>query len=248
MAISFLQLTPARQRRHMILAGCAIICALIAYVLFGASPETWSDGTVKAEMVEWRISIALAYSALIFLAVTLAIGPLNALRRRPLSANSYLRRDVAIWAGILALAHVPFGASIHTDDLRFWTLWFMDMPMPGSIIPIQTGWYGLANFAGLVQLGIITLLLFISRDVMMLSLGIKRWKTLQRLSYVALISILIHGFAYHRVENRDRATRFIFLAIIGLTILLQIAGFIITLRKRHQQNQPVTLSPDTSIA
>ena len=52
-----------------------------------------------------RVSIVSAYLCLLLLATTLAIGPRHVLiRGRPLT-NSYLRRDIGVWAAITALLH-----------------------------------------------------------------------------------------------------------------------------------------------
>jgi methionine sulfoxide reductase heme-binding subunit len=235
-----LRMPAVRQKRHITLAFIAMGSVVMLFVLFGFSRERWVDtDSLKAEMIEWRISMALAYTALSFLAVTLGIGPLNVLRRRPLSTNNYLRRDVGIWSGILALSHVVFGITIHTDGLNIWTLWVMDMAMPGYAIPLQQGWFGIANFAGIFQATLILLILVISNDVMILRLGLGRWKRLQRLSYAALLLILIHGFAYQRVENRDGLLRIVFLVLIGSAAMIQIAGFVTVMRKYKRQKQDV---------
>jgi len=57
----------------------------------------------------FRLSLSSAYVAIALLTVTLAIGPINALRgaRRPVSIDS--RRDVGIWACIWGLFHTVIG-------------------------------------------------------------------------------------------------------------------------------------------
>lgn len=175
--------------------------------------------------------MSLAYTALVFLAVTLSIGPFYVLFRRPMPVNSYLRRDVGIWAGVLALTHMLFGVTMHTDNLQLWTLWLVEAE--GGGWTVRDGWFGIANFTGLAQSVILILVLFISNDVMLRRLGVKRWKNLQRLTYLALLLILLHGFAFHRAENRDTAVRVIFLTIIGVTILIQTAGFVAVWRKKR---------------
>lgn len=227
---------PAKRRqRHLQLALIASGCVLLLYALFGLSDEGWADHAEgpKAAMFEWRMSMALAYTAILFLGVTLAIGPVNALRRRPLAVNSYLRRDIGIWTGLLALTHVAFGASIHIDNFQFWTLWLKETSAADGGWVLQGGWFGVANFAGLLQTILIVLILVISNDIVMLHLGMTRWKNLQRLSYLALGLIFLHGFAYQRVENRDTLLRVVFPTLIGCIAMIQVAGFITIMRKRR---------------
>ncbi len=232
---AILHLPARRRQRHLQLTFIASGCVLLLYALFGLSTEGWVDHVEgrKAAMFEWRMSMALAYTAILFLGVTLAIGPVNALRRRPLAVNSYLRRDIGIWAGLLALTHVAFGASIHIDDFQVWTLWLQDTSAADGGWILQGGWFGIANFSGLFQTAIIMLILVISNDIVMDRLGMTRWKNLQRLSYLALGLIFLHGFAYQRVENRDTLLRIILPTLIGCIAIVQAAGFITIVRKRR---------------
>jgi methionine sulfoxide reductase heme-binding subunit len=231
-----LHLSPARFRRHFVLATIAIASTSLLIWLFGFSTELWVDMPHrKADMLEWRLSMALAYTAILFLAITLTVGPIAVFRKRPLSKNTYLRRDIGIWTGILALSHMIFGISIHTDGLAIASLWVMDMNMTGYILPLQGGWFGLANFAGLFQALLIALLLCISNDIMMRRLGMTKWKNLQRLTYLVVLSILIHGIAYQRVENRDLIIRGVFLFIMGSIILMQATALLTVIRRKSSK-------------
>ena len=49
--------------------------------------------------------MATAYAGLAFLAISLWLGPWNVLRRRPNPVSFDLRRDVGIWAVVLAIVH-----------------------------------------------------------------------------------------------------------------------------------------------
>src|SRR5689334_9170109 len=60
-----------------------------------------------------RASLATAYVALGLFVATLAFGPLAALRGRRYPLSTDVRRDVGIWAGIAALAHVVLGLQVH---------------------------------------------------------------------------------------------------------------------------------------
>lgn len=234
-------LSLTRVKRHLLLAVIAVVSVVVIFGLLGYSRERWTDvSALKRNMFEWRMSMSLALTAMLFLLPVLIIGPLNVLRKRANPTNSYLRRDLGIWAGVLGLAHMVFGISIHTDNLRFWTLWIM--VMPGHPPRLETGWFGLANYAGLLLASLIALLLAISNDISMRRLGIRRWKNLQRLSYVALLSIMIHGLAYQQVENRDLGLRLVFWGMIAVIIVIQGLGLYATLRQRREKR--LSLAPE----
>src|SRR5260370_6117087 len=86
-----------RSKRHLTLAVGAIAISCLA---FAATPPP---------DVRHRLSMATAYAGLIFLAVSLWIGPWNVLRRRPNPVSFDLRRDIGIWTGILAILHTALG-------------------------------------------------------------------------------------------------------------------------------------------
>ena len=54
-----------------------------------------------------KASFATAYPALVLLAATLLVGPLNLIRKRPNPTSIDLRRDAGIWAGIQVLCIRP---------------------------------------------------------------------------------------------------------------------------------------------
>lgn len=233
---AILSLPPKRRQRHWQLALIAAGCVLLFYLIFGLSTEMWLDHSygTKSASFEWRVSMALGYTAVIFLGITLAIGPVNALRHRPTPPHSYLRRDIGIWAGLLALVHVVFGASIHIENFQVWTLFLKDT---GSGWVLQDGWFGLAYYVGLLQVAILLLLLGISNDVMMRRLGMSRWKNLQRLLYVVMPLLFVHGFAMHRAENRERVVRLVFMGMMLSILLIQFIGFMATRRKQQRISQ-----------
>lgn len=102
---------PGRIRRHLALAITATVVTGLLYLALD------SNDTI------WLISMATAYVALVLLAVTLALGPLNVLRRRPNPVSTDIRRDVGVWAGVLGFAHFGVGLFVHFRG-RPW-LYFM---------------------------------------------------------------------------------------------------------------------------
>ncbi len=73
-----------RSKRHLTLAVGAIA---ITFSSYAATPPP---------DIRHRLSMATAYAGLIFLAVSLWLGPWNVLRRRPTPTSFDLRRDVGI--------------------------------------------------------------------------------------------------------------------------------------------------------
>jgi sulfoxide reductase heme-binding subunit YedZ len=221
-----------RARRHLVLFGVALASVAVIFVALGFSPERWVDHAgLKADWPRWRLSMALAYTALGFLAVTLMLGPWQTIHRRLQPANFMLRRDVAYWAGGLALAHMAFGLFIHVDGLKFWWLFLTQRPSLENLLPLHYSWFGLANYTGLALGILVSVLLLISNNVALRRLGVQRWKALQRLSYGVLALVIVHALAYQSVEQRLWAMRLVVWAVLALTLGMQLAGFMAVRRK-----------------
>lgn len=96
-----------RSKRHFVLLTFAVAIVSLAYA---ATPPP---------DVRHRLSMATAYASLLFLAISLWLGPWNVLRRRPNPISFDLRRDVGIWTGILAILHTGIGLTVHLRG-RMW--------------------------------------------------------------------------------------------------------------------------------
>lgn len=228
-----MKINQKRIKRHLIIALMALLTVAVLYVAFGQSKELWVDEpTLKAESVQWKLSMALAYSAILFLGVTLLIGPFNVLRQRPLPVNSMVRRDIGIWTAVLALGHMSIGMLIHSDGLRLWELFIHQWPTVAHPIPIRFNKFGLANFLGLGQGIVLLFLLLISNNRALKKLGLQRWKWGQRLTYIAFFSILAHGFLYQIIEERSQSVVTLFLTVMGVILLIQILGIFLRVRRR----------------
>lgn len=178
------------QRRivtHLTIAGTTLACTAVFWQLF-------SD---RRDLIS-HISIATAYPALFLTAVAVFLGPWNVLRGRANPVSFDLRRDIGIWAGIIALLHTAVGLNVHLRG-RMW-LYFVDQHHR-----IRHDWFGLGNDTGGVAALLFLLLLAISNDLSLRGLGTRRWKSLQRWSYAAVILTILHAVAYQHVEERRGA-------------------------------------------
>ncbi len=196
-----------RIRRHLILLLVAGASTLIAYI---ATPPP---------DIRHRLSMATAYAALLFLAASLCLGPLNVLRGRPNPISFDLRRDVGIWAGILAVVHTAIGLTVHLRG-RMW-MYFLKSLDP---LKIQDTQFGLANYLGLAAALLFVLLLAISNDYSLRHLSSRRWKSLQRWAYVAGVLTILHGLFYQIVEARPRAWVVVYWAVVAIACGFQGAG------------------------
>lgn len=97
--------------------------AIIALADFGGVALFWELFSIRRDVIS-RLSIATAYPALFLAAAAMLVGPWNVLhgRRNPVSFD--LRRDMGIWAGIMALLHTSIGINVHLRG-RPW-LYFID--------------------------------------------------------------------------------------------------------------------------
>ncbi|MGE5053617.1 MAG: ferric reductase-like transmembrane domain-containing protein [Acidobacteriota bacterium] len=186
----------------------------IAVGTFACTAAFWKLFSVRRDLIG-HISIATAYPALFLTAVAVVLGPWNVLWRRANPLSFDLRRDIGIWAGSMALLHTAVGLNVHLRG-RMW-LYFVD-----EHGHIRHDWFGFGNDTGVVAAVLFLLLLAISNDLSLRRLGTRRWKSLQRWTYAAVILTILHGVAYQHVEER-RAPYTVLLA--GITIAIAIFQF-----------------------
>ena len=196
-----------RIRRHVLLAVIAALGTGLIY-LATAPPD-----------FRHRLSMATAYSSLFFLAATLLLGPWNILRRRPNPVSFDLRRDLGIWAGLLAILHTGVGLTVHLRG-RMWMYFFKRL----HPLKLQTGQFGWANYVGLISALLFLTLIVISNDISLRSFGLKRWKSLQRWTYVAVGLAIAHGVLFQLVEKRHLPWVLLFAALALTMLVIQLAG------------------------
>lgn len=176
-----------------------------------------------------RGSFSTAYPALFLLLATLAIGPVNVLRRRRNAISQDLRRDVGIWAGIVGLVHVVIGQMVHFRG-RPW-LYYVYPAGQDHWLPIRHDLFGFTNYTGAMGALLLLALFATSNDVVLRRLGTPGWKKLQRMNYLIFALVAAHTLGFMTIE-RQKAW-FVAVAVIGLatTVLLQAAGYF---RRRAQ--------------
>jgi methionine sulfoxide reductase heme-binding subunit len=200
-------------RLFLLSAIAALICA-VAYALT-PPPD-----------VRHRLSMATAYAALCYLAASLMLGPWNVLRRRQVPVSYDLRRDVGILTGILALLHTGIGLTVHLRG-RMWMYFFKSL----HPLRVQAGAFGSANYTGLVAASLFIMLLAISNDWSLRTLGTPRWKSLQRWTYVAFALTLAHASLFQWVEKRQLPWVLFFVICALVAIAAQALGYV--QRSRH---------------
>jgi methionine sulfoxide reductase heme-binding subunit len=186
----------------------------------------WKLFSIRRDVIS-QLSIATAYPALFLTATAVSIGPWNVLRGRTNSVSFDLRRDLGIWAGIMALLHTGIGLNVHLRG-RPW-LYFIDQHYR-----VRHDLFGLGNDTGLLAALLFLLLLAISNDLSLRRLGTRTWKSLQRWTYMAVALTLVHAVAYQLVEKQQPAYDELLWATIATTGMLQIAGWWRTKQKRNR--------------
>jgi methionine sulfoxide reductase heme-binding subunit len=174
--------------RHVVIALANIACVALFWQFF----------SIRRDVIS-RLSIAIAYPALFLTAAAVCIGPWNVLRGRTNSVSFDLRRDLGIWAGIMALLHTGIGLNVYLRG-RPW-LYFIDQHHR-----VRHDLFGIGNDTGLLAALLFLLLLAISNDLSLRHLGTRIWKSLQRWTYLAVALTLMHAVAYQFVEKRRAHT------------------------------------------
>jgi methionine sulfoxide reductase heme-binding subunit len=157
-----------RIARHVTIAVATLVCTAIFWRFF----------SVRRDLVS-HLSIATAYPALFLTAAALLLGPWKVLRRRANPVSFDLRRDIGIWAAIIAVLHTAVGLNVHLRG-RPW-LYFMDQNRH-----VRHDLFGFGNDTGLIATLLFLLLLAISNDRSFRRLGAHKWKSLQRWTYAAM--------------------------------------------------------------
>lgn len=180
-----------------------------------------------------RLSFSTAYPALVLVAFTLLIGPWNMLRQKRMPISSDWRRDVGIWAAILAIVHTAVGQNVHLRG-RPW-LYYIYAHKDRHVLPLRHDLFGFANYTGLISALVLVLLLATSNDYSLRALGTPRWKQMQRWNYYAFALVAVHALGYQTIEKQHRPFVALVVVSILVTVVLQAIGF---QRRRLSKTQP----------
>lgn len=180
-----------------------------------------------------RFSFATAYPAIALIAVTLALGPLNVLRKRRNPISGDLRRDVGIWAGILSLVHAVVGQTVHLRG-RPW-LYYVYESKAHHAIPLRHDLFGFSNYTGAFSAVLVLALLATSNDISLRALGTPRWKALQRWNYAAFALAIFHTAGYQSTAKHNTGFEIFVGLATCMALLLQYLGY------RQQKLQAATV-------
>lgn len=168
------------------------------------------------------LSLGTAYASLVYIALTLAIGPLNVILGRPTPISTSDRRDIGIWGGLFALIHVAAGLGVHMKG-NIWAYFFRPGVEP-TWATLRYDVFGLANDSGLVATLIVLVLLAISNNISLRRLRSTRWKQIQRINYALGGLIVIHGLVYQSIEHRGALGVGVLFGVCAAACLLQLEG------------------------
>ena len=189
----------------MLAFGIGAACSSVVYLLFS-----------KRDFIS-RLSVATAYGAIALTLFALLLGPWNVIRSQPNPVSFDLRRDTGIWAGIFAVLHSALGLNVHLRG-RMW-LYFVNEHGRW-----RTDMFGFGNYTGAIAALVFLLLLAISNDASLRRLRPRRWKSWQRVTYVAVGLTFVRGFLYQHIEARASVYKIVYIAIVTCVAVIQLAG------------------------
>jgi DMSO/TMAO reductase YedYZ heme-binding membrane subunit len=199
-----------RLKHHTALTAFSAICLGIAAII----------GPVQGIADRW--SIVSAYLCLLLLGCALLIGPFHAIRNgRPLG-NSYIRRDLGIWAALTGLLHF-YLANVLSMNYEYLSRYVENSSLSPTA-EIRSDLYTWGTVLGYVIAILFVVLLGLSSDRILRSVGLKWWKRLQRLSYFGFVFTCAHAFAFQVLESREMLWVLIVLLTTALVLLGQCFG------------------------
>lgn len=184
------------------------VLTVLTVVAFSYRNPKWDFITLIAD--------SSAYMAIVLIAGSLIIGPINILLKYKNPTSTYFRRDIGISAGVITLIHSICGLFVHLRG-QMWK-YFFERNDQGYFIPFDD--FRLANYTGLLSTLLIVAVLVTSNDYSMMKLTVTRWKNIQRLSYVMFLFAIVHVIYFRRVMDNPSL-----LYSFYLPLLVVVAGF-----------------------
>ena len=177
-----------------------------------------------------RLSIVSAYLCLLLLGAALLVGPSHAIRKCKPLTNSYIRRDIGIWAALNGLLHF-YLANILAMNYEYLGIYVESAPAPPSP-ELRSELYSWGTILGYVIAVLFIILLVLSSDWMLRIVGLKWWKRIQRASYLGFLFTCMHAFVFQILESREAFWVVVVLLVTLLVIFVQGIG-IIFIKKWH---------------
>jgi sulfoxide reductase heme-binding subunit YedZ len=177
------------------------------------------------------IAQATGFISIIILTISLITGSVNLILKRRNPSSTYLRRDISIVGGILAVAHSVTGLFVHLRG-KNWQ-YFLTKSDHGYAIRLDH--FGLANYTGLISALIIIILLITSNDYLLRRLNPVRWKNIQRLSYLMFILALIHCYFYRIGKQNLNLFYSFYIPMIIVVLTFQIVGIWLKLTQKNNK-------------
>lgn len=196
-----------------------VISIISSYIFY----ELWDNMTAIP-----FITYATGYIGFTLLGVSLLLGPINLMLKRKNPVSTYLRRDIGIFGGILALVHSVVGLFMHFTG-RPW-LYFVEEVAQGYAL--RFGVFGIANHTGLLGALIIILLLAISNNYSLRKLKAIKWKNLQRFTYLMFVLVILHSILYRINAKNEDLIIYLYLPVFMVVLIFQIIGIVL---KRQKQ-------------
>jgi len=209
--------TIARLKKHYLPLLSLVLIAWVIFYIGWANRDTITF-----------ITQATGYISIIILSISLIIGPVNIFLKIKNPISTYLRRDISIIGGILALIHSIAGLFVHLRGNNW--QYFLNKTEFGY--SIRTDNFGLANYTGLISALIIVLLLITSNDYLLKKLNSTNWKNIQRLSYLMFILAIIHCFYYRIVKGNLNLIYSLYIPLFIIVLTFQMIGMRLKLTKQ----------------
>jgi sulfoxide reductase heme-binding subunit YedZ len=193
------------------------------------------------------LALGSGYVALLWLVLTLLIGPFNLWRKRRNPVNIDLRRDVGIWSGIMGILHVIFGFQIFNDgDILSY---FFSKKSDGYTLP-QADFFSLSNYTGLVATLILLVLLVTSNQLSLRWLKGKPWKFIQRFNYPLFALVIIHTFGYQVLQLRENIFTYSVIFLSMAVLITQLIGFIVVMGRAEDRDRKheTVVTPEKELA
>ncbi|MBN9392250.1 MAG: Rieske 2Fe-2S domain-containing protein [Chloroflexi bacterium] len=184
------------------------------------------------------VSLGTGYVALLLVLLTLAIGPINMLKKRKNPVNVMFRRDAGIWAGITAIVHMVSSLLLYFGGNLL--LYFFEQT--GAGLTFSFDLFYLSDYLGLVAGLVILFLLVLSNNYFLKKFKGPKWKQFQRFNYLLFVVALLHTFGQEITNNRNPLITFGVIALAAFVVVAQSIGFVVY-RRRDQQRKAASSGP-----